>query len=795
MAKRQDKTAQRVQTIFNSINTHTRAQWEYINQKGYDFSNDNQLSEEEWIILEEQGMPTFTINRITPVVEMLNFYATANNPRWQAVASEGSDSTVAAVFSDLSDYIWYNSDGGTLYANAVNDSITKSLGYLMVNIDHDQDHGMGEVVIQQPEPFDVFVDPKSRDMLFKDASYIMTRKVLPRKHLIAMYPDYKRQIKNATTDNNNMYDMSEKSYDAGIKDFSYKDIDSSESLDPSSGEYDDLLECFEVFEKEKLLYYNVFYRIPPDKEQIAKAREQVAVELEKMQQEMQVEFLEQQQQMQQAVQEGKMLPQRFELETKKAQEMMQQQLQAAEQGMMSRIVEQSSVVDNQIVSEKEYKLMEKDADFSKYLVEAVSFYQPRIKFTKVIGDKTLYEKYLPANIVDYPIIPFHFKWTGTPFPISAVSPLVGKQRELNKAHQIMVHNASLGSSLRYLYEEGGIDTDYWEKYSSSPGALLPIRPGAATPTPIQPAPLSNAFLSIVQEGKGDMEYLAGIYSSMMGDTGSQADTYRGMLAMDEYGTRRVKQWLRNSLEPALKQLGIVLMQYSQSLYTAEKVFRVVQPNNIKQSKEVSMNVPIYNDYGDVIGKFNDYATAKFDVRIVAGSTLPVNRWAYLEELKQLMNLGVIDDIAVLAETDIRNKENIVKRKSLYSQLQGQLGQQEDKIKDLTGTIETLERQLVQAGIKGKVMQAEMEISKKKEQEKAAVTVEAGKMKNAAQTQQQALKNAVNAEREKTKVGMQDLLSRARAAADNTRNQANLDAKATKANAVLEGQIIKNVGNE
>ena len=795
MAKRQDKTAQRVQTIFNSINTHTRAQWEYINQKGYDFSNDNQLSEEERIILEEQGMPTFTINRITPVVEMLNFYATANNPRWQAVASEGSDSTVAAVFSDLSDYIWYNSDGGTLYANAVNDSITKSLGYLMVNIDHDQDHGMGEVVIQQPEPFDVFVDPKSRDMLFKDASYIMTRKVLPRKHLIAMYPDYKRQIKNATTDNNNMYDMSEKSYDAGIKDFSYKDIDSSESLDPSSGEYDDLLECFEVFEKEKLLYYNVFYRIPPDKEQIAKAREQVAVELEKMQQEMQVEFLEQQQQMQQAVQEGKMLPQRFELETKKAQEMMQQQLQAAEQGMMSRIVEQSSVVDNQIVSEKEYKLMEKDADFSKYLVEAVSFYQPRIKFTKVIGDKTLYEKYLPANIVDYPIIPFHFKWTGTPFPISAVSPLVGKQRELNKAHQIMVHNASLGSSLRYLYEEGGIDTDYWEKYSSSPGALLPIRPGAATPTPIQPAPLSNAFFSIVQEGKGDMEYLAGIYSSMMGDTGSQADTYRGMLAMDEYGTRRVKQWLRNSLEPALKQLGIVLMQYSQSLYTAEKVFRVVQPNNIKQSKEVSMNVPIYNDYGDVIGKFNDYATAKFDVRIVAGSTLPVNRWAYLEELKQLMNLGVIDDIAVLAETDIRNKENIVKRKSLYSQLQGQLGQQEDKIKDLTGTIETLERQLVQAGIKGKVMQAEMEISKKKEQEKAAVTVEAGKMKNAAQTQQQALKNAVNAEREKTKVGMQDLLSRARAAADNTRNQANLDAKATKANAVLEGQIIKNVGNE
>ena len=77
-----------------------------------------------------------------------------------------------------------------------------------------------------------------------------------------------------------------------------------------------------------------------------------------------------------------------------------------------------------------------------------------------------------------------------------------------------------------------------------------------------------------------------------------------------------------------------------------------------------------------------------------------------------MGLGVVDDIAVLAETDIRNKEQIVKRKSLYSQLQNQIGTQDEKIKDLSGTIETLERQLVQAGIKQKVMQAEVEIRKK-----------------------------------------------------------------------------------
>ena len=52
---------------------------------------------------------------------------------------------------------------------------------------------------------------------------------------------------------------------------------------------------------------------------------------------------------------------------------------------------------------------------------------------------------------------------------------------------------------------------------------------------------------------------------------------------------------------------------------------------------------------------------------------------------------------------------------MLSQLQGQVQGMEEALKDKEGTIETLERQLVQAGIKGKVMQAEMEIDKKKNQ--------------------------------------------------------------------------------
>jgi len=760
MAKKTDKKAERIRNIFNKATTATRSQWESVNQKGFDFANDNQITEDERIALEEQGMPTFTINRITPVVEMLNFYATANNPRWQAVGVDGSDTDVAAVFSDMADYIWNGSDGTALYGNAINDAITKSIGYVLVTVDPDADNGMGEVKLEQPDPFDIYVDPKSRDLLFRDASYIMVRKILPRKHLMTIFPEFKNKIKKAGSDENTEYSYTDKSRGILQKDFHYKDIDSSESVDNEKGEHDTLIEFFELYEKVKIKYINVFYQQQPTPEQLEQIKQQVQVKMQEMSQEMQVQMQEQQLQMQQAVESGEMLPERMQLELENAQKMMQDQLATAEQEMFSQLVGEISAVENIVISEKEFKLMMKNEDFAKSVVDQVSFFGSRVQQTCVVGDTTLYEKVMPENVTEYPLVPFHFKWTGTPFPISAVSPLIGKQMELNKAHQIMVHNASLGSSLRFMHEEGSIDTEVWEKYSSSPGALLPVRPGAQPPTPILPAPLATAFAQIVQEGKGDMEYLAGIYSSMQGDISGQHDTYRGMLAQDEYGTRRVKQWMKNIIEPGLRQLGKAVMQFSQAVYTAHKVFRIVQPSAIQEEREVEINVPIYNDLGQAIGKFKDYAAAKFDIRIIAGSTLPVNRWAYLDELKQLLQFGVVDDIAVLAETDIRNKEQIAQRKSTYAQLSGQVEQLSEAVKDKDGTIETLERQLVQAGIKGKVMQAEMEITKAKEQAKGDIDNSKRELAGNVQLMNDSMKDQAKTQGQRLGMGIDNVIKNA-----------------------------------
>ena len=57
-----------------------------------------------------------------------------------------------------------------------------------------------------------------------------------------MHPQYGRKINAANSDINSEDNFTEKSTDRFQKDFSYKDINESESINPIKGQHDDLLE-------------------------------------------------------------------------------------------------------------------------------------------------------------------------------------------------------------------------------------------------------------------------------------------------------------------------------------------------------------------------------------------------------------------------------------------------------------------------------------------------------------------------------------------------------------------------
>ena len=191
------KKAEVVYQLYNKAAGTWRSKWQAQSQKCFDFYHNDQLTSEEERVLEDSGMPSFIINRITPVIEMMKYFATAKSPRWQAVAAEGSDTDVAAVHSDIAEFCWHLSNGDSLYSHVIQDALIKGVGWFQVDIDPDQDRGMGEVVYKRIEPFDVYVDPMSRDFLFRDAAYISVRKNLSKSQLGVLFPQYKTKIKKA----------------------------------------------------------------------------------------------------------------------------------------------------------------------------------------------------------------------------------------------------------------------------------------------------------------------------------------------------------------------------------------------------------------------------------------------------------------------------------------------------------------------------------------------------------------------------------------------------------------------
>jgi len=705
-----DKKAERIRELANRADGTQRKKWRKAQQQGYDFSLNDQLSKDQIDDLNSAGMPSFIINMITPIVEIMKYFLTANNPRWNAVGADGSDSDIASVHSALTEYCWYISSGRQVYSQVIDDCIRKSKGYMHIYVDPNADRGMGDVVFDFVNPWDVLEDNVSRDVLGRDANFKIIRKNLTKSTLYQKLPAYKRKIKSASGIQGSHF-YSERDQDESE---SIQPEDISYGIDPVDASDEQLIDYYECYEKIQIPFIRIFIKTPPTEEEMKGAKREIDIQIKEMQKELLVAAKEKQLELQQGVDKGEIIPERAKLELERQKKMMEQSLKEREQLLMSQARDSMSQVEDKVVTEDEFKVISQNKEVMKTVVGVHPFYEPRIKKSCVVGDKLLYETTL--DYTQYPLFSLPAMHTGTPYAMSFVTPLVGKQQEINKAHQITVHNANLGSNLRWLFQEGQIDEDKWEKYSSSAGAHLAwndVAGNGVAPSAIQPAQLSNAFFALTENGKGDMEYLSGIHSSMMGVAEKQPEPYRGMLANDEFGTRRLKTWINNVLEPFLEHAGKVFQEIAQKHYTIHKAFRIAQPNPEGGHDVIDeeMNIPIYSDLGDVIGRYKDYATARFDIRIVPGSTMPINRWALIDEYFRWFQAELIDDVAMLAETDIKNKDAILKRKSLYAQMKAKIEQMDKMLKDKEGTIETLERQVTQKKIDVNAMRVDSEMRK------------------------------------------------------------------------------------
>tara|TARA_R110002050_G_scaffold41798_6_gene101048 strand:+ start:6604 stop:8061 length:1458 start_codon:yes stop_codon:yes gene_type:complete len=325
------------------------------------------------------------------------------------------------------------------------------------------------------------------------------------------------------------------------------------------------------------------------------------------------------------------------------------------------------------------------------LVEIVEVPQTRIKITATVGDIFLYENILNTDV--YPIVPVPNIWTSTPYPKSDVSKVKDSQRLLNKLFSLTLSHAQASAGLKLLVPEGSVDDlGQLEKDWANPNAVIPYNPEFGQPHFPAPQSLAGEFYALIDRVEHYIDLSFGIPELMQGfkDAGNQ--TVRGTSMLMEAGESRGKSKLRD-IEGSLNRLGKAVYNIAKGHYDFKKTFRIVQPNN--DLTEFTVNSQLYDDKTTELQALqNDISIGQHDVRIVSGSTLPSNRVAEYQMYLDAFKLGLVDDVEVLKKSEIFDKEGVLKRKGQMAQMQGYIKQLEDKIKNISGDLQTSQRENV-----------------------------------------------------------------------------------------------------
>lgn len=725
-SKAEDKAmgkAERNWYLLQRADTPRRQVWLNDLYEGDRYYEDIQLTTEEKQELKDAGMPYFTTNRMTAVIDVMKYFITANAPRWKATGWTGDDTSMSDIFDALFEFCFQLSDGDMKVGQIVLNALTKSLGFFLIYADTEADRGMGETLIDSIPPDTVYVDPTCRDLMFRDAAFIIVGKNVTKEWLKNQFPQYKQQIEKASGN-----PLTTASADSAKP--SRNEEVSEDAINSYSGENEDVIPLIETYKKFKVQFYNLFIHNVPDPEEVAMVQEEGAVALDELQAELSIQLEEAKVEFEAQVAQGQMLESRAKFELQKMMRAHKAQLQQQVQLLASKIQQMQSSIVNKIIRVSEYdKLIKSGAIKEDDILDKVPFYDDRVMKEVSVGtDTLLFDE--DTDYRYYPIIPLPFMFNGKPYPISAAKPMVGKQQQINKADQITIHHATLSSNSPWLIQDGTISNeDDWDLNVAMPGGRLTYEYAGpdSKPERQKPEPLNNAFFSIAQQGKEDLEYIAGVPSSLMGLADNPSETFRGKMANDEFSTRRLKSWIKTVFEPVLSHVGKVFLDVSQHVYKVHKVFRLIDEAGFK---EYEINIPMYDDKGEIVGKMFDYETLNYDIRVVASSTMPSNKEAEEGRWLEMFEKGLIDDIEMYKHIQgLGDKEGLIQRNSTYSKLSGQIESLEQEVKRLTGDLQTAQRARVQAEIKNDVLLGGLESKKDVLETEAQQKTLRGAMKN------------------------------------------------------------------
>ena len=260
-------------------------------------------------------------------------------------------------------------------------------------------------------------------------------------------------------------------------------------------------------------------------------------------------------------------------------------------------------------------------------------------------------------------IPFEF------WGVGEVEQIMSPQHYVNELTNQIIDNAKNTANMQWIIDKNsGIGQG---KLTNRPGLVIRKTPGSEVRRDTPPA-MPSYVRDQIEILKKDIQDISGVFDSLKGEQQGSVTAASAILALQEASQARIRLKIK-LMEASLSELAQIVYSRMQQFWKLDRWVRVTDVEGNPSFREIGTQV-LSNDY---------------DLKVMAGSTMPVNRNAMLDLMIRLAQtngedgLPLVDRKAVLEFLPTGDKKAITDRfaeiKAQQEQAQQQQLQQEQQM--------------------------------------------------------------------------------------------------------------------
>lgn len=161
---------------------------------GFYLGGDNQWDPEALKMLDDEGRPHLSINKIKGRVRLILGYLDQNALDWKIrPIGPGADNKIANVIGSVLHHIKTRNFGDMIDAMVMSDAVITGRGWWCARLSYDE-NVFGEVELSRYPPQYVMIDPFTTMPDLRDCSYVLVSHFLTQREIENMFPDYGKKI-------------------------------------------------------------------------------------------------------------------------------------------------------------------------------------------------------------------------------------------------------------------------------------------------------------------------------------------------------------------------------------------------------------------------------------------------------------------------------------------------------------------------------------------------------------------------------------------------------------------------